>query len=274
MDIDSNGKIYFTDGHSIRILDPSNERIYYVAGSNNGVGRENTVPSGSNTSIATDARFTWGLTGITVNAAGTIIYVTDDNQIKKIYSGDGDNIFTNSLNEDFTNIKVANVNYSADWGYTNENGTLATAAQFEGPRGIDIDSNGDLIVADHRGLNKLTVSSESSAPKFYRLVQKEWNEKNALVIDAADNMYFSSRQDHYIYKYVSSTGTLVKVIDTEEGTVDGATATAQIGQPTDIALHSNGNLVFVQNSDKKVREIDFAAKIRIPAGSQVQDLIH
>jgi len=267
MDIDSNGKIYFTDGYAIRILDPSNERIYYVAGSNNGVNRENTVPSGSNTSIATDARFTWSLRGITVNAAGTIIYVTDDNQIKKIYSGDGDNIFTNSLNEDFTNIKVANVNYSYDWGYTNENGTLATAAQFEGPRGIDIDSNGDLIVADHRGLNKLTVSSESSAPKFYRLVQKEWNEKDALVIDAADNMYFSSRQDHYIYKYVSSTGTLVKVIDTEEGTVDGATATAQIGQPTDIALHSNGNLVFVQNSDKKVREIDFAAKIRIPAGS-------
>ena len=57
------------------------------------------------------------------------------------------------------------------------------------------------------------------------------------------------------------------MIDTEEGTVDGATATAQIGQPTDIALHSNGNLVLVQNSDKKVREIDFAAKIRIPAGS-------
>ena len=49
--------------------------------------------------MATDARFSWGLTGITVNAAGTIIYVTDDNQIKKIYSGDGDNIFTNSLNE-------------------------------------------------------------------------------------------------------------------------------------------------------------------------------
>ena len=116
MDIDSNGKIYFTDGYAIRILDPSNERIYYVAGSNNGVNRENTVPSGSNTSIATDARFTWSLRGITVNAAGTIIYVTDDNQIKKIYSGDGDNIFTNSLNEDFTNIKVANVNYSSDWG--------------------------------------------------------------------------------------------------------------------------------------------------------------
>ena len=42
MDIDSSGKIYFTDGYSIRILDPSNERIYYVAGSNNGVNSDST----------------------------------------------------------------------------------------------------------------------------------------------------------------------------------------------------------------------------------------
>jgi hypothetical protein len=94
MDIDSNGKIYFTDGYSIRILDPSNERIYYVAGSNNGVNSDSTVPSGSATSIATDARFSWGLRGVTVNAAGTIIYVNDDNQIKKdIYIKWSDNFY-------------------------------------------------------------------------------------------------------------------------------------------------------------------------------------
>ena len=61
MDIDSNGKIYFTDGYSNRILDTSNERIYYVAGSENGVYSDSTVPSGSATSIATDARLSCGL---------------------------------------------------------------------------------------------------------------------------------------------------------------------------------------------------------------------
>ena len=267
MDIDSSGKIYFTDGYSIRILDPSNERIYYVAGSNNGVNSDSTVPSGSATSIATDARFSYGLRGVTVNAAGTIIYVNDDNQIKKISTSNGATIFTNSLNEDHDKSIVTNINYTNEWGRSDD-GDAASSARFEGPRSIDTDSNGDIIVADYYGLKKLTVGSESSAPKFYKVLQKEWDEKEGLVIDSANNMYFSSKEGNYIYKYVPSSGSLIKVLDSEDGTVDGETASAKISGPRDIALHSNGNLVFVQNSDKKVREIDFAAKIRIPAGSQ------
>ena len=265
MDIDSSGKIYFTDGYSIRILDPSSERFYYVAGSNTGVNNSSIVPAGSATSISTDARFTWSLRGITVNAAGTIIYVTDENMIRKIYTSDSDNIFTNSLNGDFENIKVSNVNHTMDWGRS-EDGDAASSAKFEGPRSIDTYSNGDIVVADYYGLKKITVGSESSAPKFYKILQKEWSEKEGLIIDGSDNIYFSAREDNYIYKYISSSGSLIKVIDSEAGTVDGSTATAKISQPRDLALHSNGNLVFVQNNDKKVREIDFAAKIRIAAG--------
>ena len=138
MDIDSNGKIYFTDGYSIRILDPSNERIYYVAGSNNGVNSDSTVPSGSATSIATDARFSWGLKGVTVNAAGTIIYVNDDNQIKKISTSNGATIFTNSLNEDHDKTIVTNINHTNEWGRSDD-GDAATSARFEGPRSIDTD---------------------------------------------------------------------------------------------------------------------------------------
>ena len=266
MDIDSSGKIYFTDGYSIRILDPSNERIYYVAGSNDGVNNQSTVPSGSATATAQDARFSYSLKGISVNAAGTIIYVTDDNQIRKISTINSNTIFANSLAEYHTKTIVTNINHTSDWGRS-EDGDAATSAKFEGPRSIDTDSSGDIIVADYYGLKKLTVGSESSAPKFYKILQKEWDEKEGLVIDSANNMYFSSREGNYIYKYVPSTGSVVKVLESEDGTVDGATATAKLSTPRDIAIHSNGNLVFVQNSDKKVREIDFAAKIRIPAGS-------
>ena len=265
MAIDGSGKIYFTDGYSIRILDPSNERIYYVAGANSGVSIENVIPSGGDIAISTDSRFSWGLRGITVNTAGTIIYVTDENMVRKIYSADSDNIIANSAAEDFTNIKVVNVNQTSDWGRS-EDGDSAASAKFEGPRSIGTLSNGDIVVGDYYGIKKLTVGSESSAPKFYKVVQKEWSEKEGLVVDSSDNIYFSAREDNYIYKYVSSTGSLVQVIDTEAGTVDGVTATAQISQPKDIALHSNGNLVFVQNNDQKVREIDFASKIRIPSG--------
>ena len=80
----------FIDQNAIRILDPSNSRIYYVAGSND--WSDTMVPSGSSSAvIATDARFRY-LKGIAVNAAGTIIYVTDENVIRKIYTNDSDNI--------------------------------------------------------------------------------------------------------------------------------------------------------------------------------------
>jgi hypothetical protein len=90
-----------------------------------------------------------------------------------------------------------------------------------------------------------------------------------LVLDGSNNIYFAARNNHYIYKYVASTGSLVKIIDSnsDEGTVDGALSSAKIARPMGMTLHpSTGNLVFVQYDDKKARTIDFSSKIRIPAG--------
>ena len=63
MAIDGNGKIYFTDGYSVRIFNPTTNRFYYVAGHTSGVSIDNVIPSGGDTAISTDARFSWGLRG-------------------------------------------------------------------------------------------------------------------------------------------------------------------------------------------------------------------
>tara|TARA_X000000368_G_scaffold415818_1_gene408349 strand:- start:44 stop:15682 length:15639 start_codon:yes stop_codon:yes gene_type:complete len=267
MDIDSNGKIYFIDQNAIRILNPSNNEISYVAGSNN--WSETMVPSGSASAvIATDARFRY-LKGIAVNAAGTIIYVTDENTVRKIYTSDSDNIYTNAYAEDFNNIKVVNVGaVNNDWGRSEDN-VSASSANLEGPRAIDIDSNGDVLVGDYYGIKKFTFGSQSGSPKFLKVVEKGWSEKYGLVLDSANNIYFGARNNSYIYKYVASSGSLVKIIDSssDEGTVDGALSTAKIARPMGMTLHpTTGNLVFVQYDDKKARTIDFSSKIRIPAG--------
>jgi len=227
------------------------------------------VPSGSSSAvIATDARFKY-LKGIAVNSAGTIIYVTDENTVRKIYTNDSDNIFTNAYAEDFNNIKVVNVGAVSDeWGWSEDN-VSASSAKLEGPRAIDIDSNGDVLVGDHRGIKKFTFGSQSSDPKYLTVVEKGWSDKYGLVADASNNIYFGARNNNYIYKYVASTGSLVKIIDSgsDEGTVDGALSSAKIARPMGMTLHpSTGNLVFVQYDDKKARTIDFSSKIRIPAG--------
>ena len=153
MDIDSNNKVYFIDQNAIRAYDPSNDRIYYIAGDNE--WSDNMVPSGSASAvISTEARFRYPK-GITVNPAGTIIYVTDENVIRKIYTTDSDNLFTNSSTDDLTKIKVVNVaNVNNEWCYEED--------CFVDPKALDFDSNGDLVIADSQGLKKFTVGSESS----------------------------------------------------------------------------------------------------------------
>ena len=145
MDIDSNNKVYFIDQNAIRAYDPSNDRIYYIAGDNE--WSDNMVPSGSASAvISTEARFRYPK-GITVNPAGTIIYVTDENVIRKIYTTDSDNLFTNSSTDDLTKIKVVNVaNVNNEWCYEED--------CFVDPKALDFDSNGDLVIADSQGLKK------------------------------------------------------------------------------------------------------------------------
>ena len=259
MDIDSSNKVYFIDQNAIRAYDPSNNRIYYIAGGNN--WSEYMVPSGNASAvISTDARFRYPK-GITVNPAGTIIYVTDENVIRKIYTTDSDNLFTNSSTDDLAKIKVVNVaNVNNEWCYEED--------CFVDPKALDFDSNGDLVIADSQGLKKFTVGSQSSDPQITTLVSKGWDEKYGLVIDSSNNIYFSSSTENYIYKY-SSTGVLSQVVDSgfEGGNVGGSLANAKITSPMDLALTASGGLSFIQQGDFKVRNIDFASKIRIPAGS-------
>ena len=267
MDIDSNNKIYFIDEYAVRMLDPSNNRIYFIAGSNDYVNQESMVPKGSDAAvIATAARF-HSPYALSVNSNGTVIYIAAGNSIKKIYSSDSDNLFTNSSVEDWSNIKVANVaNNISEWG--DQIGDAASA-RFYGPQAIDLDSNGDLYIADREYIKKLTVGTQSSDPQVTEVLRKGWSDKYGLTIDSANNIYFSIKYDNQIYKYSTSTGSLTEVINSQDdgGSVDGVAGTAKISRPLDITLHpSTGNLVFVQEDDNKLRTIDFSSKIRIDAG--------
>ena len=162
--------------------------------------------------------------------------MTNDGIIRKIYT-DG-NTIQHSSEESFNKIKVVNVaNVNNNW---DRNEGDAASAGFYRPGSLDFDSNGDLYIADHEYLKKLTVGTQSGNPQVTNIIQKGWSDKRGLVVDGSNNVYFSGRDSDYIYKYNSSTGSLLSVVDNGSGSVDGDLSVAQIARPTDLALHLNG----------------------------------
>ena len=174
------------------------------------------------------------------------MYVIDDNAIRAI---------------DLENDEVTTLTGSRDWGYND--GSLSSA-RFEGPRGIAMDSNGDLIVRQYGKLRKIDIDGDNVTT----ILENDWSSGD-LVIDSADNVYFAGHDRHQLFSF-SNTGELSIIInsDNNSGTVDGVLKDAKIERPEDIIL-SSGNLVFVErNNTGSLRKIDFVNKLRIPAGQQ------
>ena len=232
--------IYLYDDRVIRKIDLGKNMMYYVSGSTD------WTESFVNGTLS-EARFR-NIQDITLSNDGNTLYVIDDNAVRAI---------------DMANDEVTTLAGSRDWGYSD--GSLSSS-RFEGPQGLAMDSSGDLIVRQYGKLRKIDIDGDNVTT----LVEtNDWSSGD-LFIDSSDNVYYGSRDRHYIYKY-SSSGELSIIIDSnnDSGTVDGILKDAKIERPEDIIIDSSGNLVFVErNSDGHLRKIDFINKLRIPAGNK------
>ena len=233
----SSDVIYLYDERVIRKYDVGGGLMYFVAGSHD--WSENFVNG-----TGSEARFR-NIRDITLSNDGSILYVIDENAIRAI---------------DLDNDDVSTLTGDRDWNY--RDGSLSSA-RFEGPQGLAMNSEGDLIVRQYGKIRKIDIDGDSVTT----LLENDWSSGDVF-IDSSDNTYFGSEDRHYIYKY-SSDGELTKIIDSQNdsGTVDGVLKDAKIERPMDIILNSAGDLVFVErNGTGSLRKIDFVNKLRIPAG--------
>jgi hypothetical protein len=154
---------------------------------------------------------------------------------------------------------------SGQWDWDYKDGTLSQA-RFEGPQGIDMDSNGNLWVRQYGKLRKVDLSGDSVTTVLSNM---PWGSGD-LTIDSSNNIYFSDRNEARLYKYSITDGDLYTLIDSsnDRGTVDGITKDAKIERPTQL-LATASALYFTQRlsgSNGGLRKIDFINKLRIPAG--------
>jgi sugar lactone lactonase YvrE len=186
---DVSGNYYVVDGYGCRVRKVTHSTGYIttVAGtgscSYNGDGAKGTAAS---------LQSPWG---VAVDSSGNI-YIADtgNHRVRLVTSSTG--IITT----------VAGTGTS---GYTGDRGA-ATSATLAEPRGVALDSSGNIYIADHTNgcIQKVTYATGI----ITTLVTVSYPE--LIAVDTSGNIYIASPQLHLVQKYTVSSGVLSVVAGT------------------------------------------------------------
>lgn len=234
---DAAGNIYVADrdNHAIRKITPQGE-VSTLAGGN-GAGYADGPGAA--------AKFNQPL-DVTADAAGNI-YVADNlnHRIRKV-AADGT----------VTTLAGSGVAGFAD-------GTGA-AAQFKNPSGLDVDKDGNILVADrlnHR-IRKVTPAGVSTSvagdgTTGYRdgdAAGARFAEPYGISGDRHGNIFIADLNNNKIRK-IGAAGMVSTIAGTVKGYADGPGAAAQLNGPTDVCVDGEGTIYVADLTNHCIRKI-------------------
>jgi uncharacterized delta-60 repeat protein len=201
--------------------------------------------SGTTDATGSAARFS-NPHGVAVDASGNV-YVSSwqSHTIRKITSG---GVVTTIAGQ-------AGVTGSAD--------ATGTAATFNSPRGLALDSTGaNLYVADtNNGKIRKIVLSTGVVSTFVSL-----NSPTAVVLDSSGNVYTTS-YDHTVRKYSSAAAlTTTYGASGQFGSTNGTTTVARFNSPMGIAVDAAGDVYVADSNNAMIRKITTAGVVSTYAG--------
>lgn len=248
---DRAGNLYVadTENHTIRKITPAGV-VTTLAGA--------ASQSGSADGTGASARFDYP-TGLAIDATDTL-YVAE---------------FLGSTIRKLTPAGVVTTLAGAPRSYGSTDGA-GSAARFRGPSGLAVIANGNVVVADSANhvIRQITPAGvvttlAGTAPGGIDAVgtAARFNAPEALVVDAAGNVFVADTSNHAIRK-ITPAGAVTTLAGTagSAGSADGSGAAARFRFPRGIAVDASGT-VFVADSDNHtVRKITPAGVVTTLAG--------
>jgi sugar lactone lactonase YvrE len=266
--VDSAGNIYFADNYNNSILKMD------TSGNTSTVAGNGTYGYSGDGSAATSAELDYP-SGVAVDSAGNI-YIADtgNNRIRKVD----------------TSGNISTVAGNGTEGYSGD-GVAATSAELYQPRGVAVDSAGNIYIADtwnHRirkvntsgnistvaGSGNAGYSGEGSSATSMELYEPE-----GVAVDSAGNIYIADTLNQRIRKVDVSTGSIstvagngnsngsaVTIIVTDGGIVDivcggysgdgDAAVFAELNSPLGVTVDSAGNIYIADTTNDRIRKVD------------------
>lgn len=258
---DKDGNVYIAD---------INSRVVRRVGTNGIITTIAGIGAGGNTgdgNQATSATFS-APSGVVVDSKGNIYVADRDNNRVRIISNGVINNFAGS---------------SAGTAGSTGDGGNATSARLRQPRGLAVDKDDNLYIADsgnHRirkvdAVTKvITTVAGNGVPGFSgdgeNALTANFNLPVDVAVDATGDLYIADSFNHRIRKVVKATQLMSTVAGTGTGgfTGDNGPATsARLNNPSSIAVDCGGNLYIADAWNNRVRRVTRSSNtIRTIAG--------
>jgi hypothetical protein len=153
-------------------------------------------------------------------------------------------------------------------GYSGDGG-VATSAELSSPSGVALDSSGNLYIADfgNNCIRKVTASTgiittvAGTGVFGYSgdggtATSAKLGNPSGVALDASGNLYIADESNRLIRKVTASTGIIITVAGGGNTFGDGGAATsAELDNPSGVALDSSGNLYIADEGNNRIRKV-------------------
>lgn len=215
----------------------------------------------------------------TTNGTGT---AASFNDIRGIVGDSSGNLYVaDMLNHVIRKITPAGVvtTFAGTMGTSGSTNATGTAARFNRPWGMAIDSSGNLYVADmfNHTIRKITSAgvvttlagtAGSTGSTDGTGAAARFNTPKGVAVDSSGNVYVADALNSTIRKITSAGGvTTLAGSAGSSGTTNGTGSAARFQEPNDIAIDSSGDLFVVDTGNSNIRKVTSAGVVTTFAGS-------